>query len=190
MFTGERFAQRDRLRDLQQFPQAGVPPLDVRDQCGQQGLRLADAVGHALVDLPTSFREAPQVRRWDQTRRDPPRPTFRFLQRPAVQVHVEQTNTAVTPNVPIKASGNIASRDGSVVPNVNPVVFSCSYFSLVPFQSFQFTCTVQSGRLQLFLVCTNGARVYSPVMPAINTYYPVLSCPAGTQATSIMWQAV
>lgn len=107
---------------------------------------------------------------------------------PASQANI-QTASAVKSSGTI-ASGQIASRSGRVVPNVNPVVFSCSYFSLVPFQSFQFTCTVQSGRLQLFLVCSNGQRVFSPVMPAINTYTPVLSCPAGTQATSIMWQAV
>lgn len=101
-----------------------------------------------------------------------------------------QASTSVASSVPIKGSGNFASPTGRVVPNVNPVAFSCSFISLVPFQTFQFNCTVQSGRLQLFLVCTNGARVFSPVMPAINTYFPVPSCPAGTQATAIMWQAV
>jgi hypothetical protein len=92
--------------------------------------------------------------------------------------------------VALRGSGHIASRAGTAVPNVNPVVFSCSYLSLVPFQSFQFNCTVQSGRLQLYLICTNGSRVYSPIMPAIGSYYPVLTCPGSSTVSTINWQAV
>jgi hypothetical protein len=96
----------------------------------------------------------------------------------------------VAHHVPAKVSGTIDSRDGSVTPAVDPVVFNCSYVSVVPFQALQFTCTVTSGRLQLFLSCTNGSKVYSPIMPAVGTYTPLLACPAGTQFTLINWQAV
>lgn len=105
-------------------------------------------------------------------------------------VAAPQTDTAVTSNVSVARSGTIGSRTAAVVPNVTPAVFSCSYVSLDPFRSFQFTCTIQSGTVQVYLLCSNGTRVNGPAMRAINTYYPLISCPIGTQATSILWQAL
>src|SRR4051812_46080371 len=46
-----------------------------------------------------------------------------------------QTVSAVKSSGTI-ASTNVASRGGSVVPNADPVVFICSYFSIDPFRSF------------------------------------------------------
>jgi hypothetical protein len=101
-----------------------------------------------------------------------------------------QTNTTVTSNVPITKSGTFASRGGVTAQDPVPAVFSCSYFSRVPFQSYAFTCTVQAGTPRIFLICSNGQRVNGPPMPAIHTYFPILSCPGTSTIASIMWEAL
>ena len=100
-----------------------------------------------------------------------------------------QTTAAVTSTVSVARSGAIASHEGVAAPNVTPPVFSCSYYSVGPFVTFYFTCTVQVGALRLYLQCSNGTRVDGPVMRAIGTYYPTLSCP-GVPAQFIGWYAV
>jgi hypothetical protein len=88
--VGEHLAQWCGPRGRQRILQTGVALLDVRHQGRQQRPAQANPVGHALVDSPAPLTESPQVRRRDRARRGPPRPPFRLLQRPTLQVHVER----------------------------------------------------------------------------------------------------
>jgi hypothetical protein len=45
----------------------------------------------------------------------------------------------------------------------------------VPVYVIDFTCTVSSGVMQLYVDC-NGVRYYSVPMPAVGTYYTRANC--------------
>jgi hypothetical protein len=49
-------------------------------------------------------------------------------------------------------------------------VFTCNYFARAPFYFVDFTCSVSSGAIQLFIDCSDGQRYFSPVLAAVRTY--------------------
>jgi hypothetical protein len=79
--------------------------------------------------------------------------------------------TLAKPSAPI-AAGQATRFAGGVS---TQAVFSCSYFAYVPVYVIDFTCTVTSGAIALYVDC-NGVRYYSAPMPAVGTYYTRANC--------------
>jgi hypothetical protein len=50
-------------------------------------------------------------------------------------------------------------------------VFTCSYFAYYPPYIIDFRCDVTAGAIQLWIDCSNGVRYFSPILPAVGTYY-------------------
>ncbi|QWF78974.1 hypothetical protein [Amycolatopsis sp. CA-230715] len=95
--------------------------------------------------------------------------------------------TTVAAGTPAAGSWHTAARtDGMAAP---AAVFSCNYSSVSPFQVVNFSCRVNSGVAQVFLICSNGARINSGPLRAVNTYNFRLTCP-GVPVSTINWESL
>ncbi|MFE3173824.1 hypothetical protein ACFXPA_21925 [Amycolatopsis sp. NPDC059090] len=86
-------------------------------------------------------------------------------------------------------TGTLSSAGSHAAPDAVPPVFNCNYYSRAPFHDVAISCAVRAGVMRVYLVCSNNAQVYGPVMYAGNIYRFVLSCP-GVPVRTINWQSL
>ncbi|WP_370939874.1 hypothetical protein [Amycolatopsis sp. cg13] len=86
-------------------------------------------------------------------------------------------------------TGTLSSAGSHTADHAVPPVFTCNYYSRAPFHDVAISCAVQSGVMRVYLVCSNNAQVYGPVMYAGNIYRFVLSCP-GVPVRTINWESL